>query len=120
MTDCSERETSYEDTCYGLVSILSPYLFQPQYKPRYYVAWGGILGVACMSPMFLVLYIRYYLNKENKRTDALVAQGIITETGVLKNVDVVSCARTEEVVDARLLDLSDVRIWPCKSHTLPL
>jgi hypothetical protein len=92
---------------YGLGNILSPQLFQPQYRPRYYVTWGVILGIACIFPMFLVLYMRYYLDKENKRRDALAAQGLITETGVLENVDDVSGVRTEEVVDARLLDLSD-------------
>jgi hypothetical protein len=79
---------------YGLGNILSPQLFQPQYRPRYYVTWG-------------VMYIRYYLDKENKRRDALAAQGLITETGVLESVDDVSGERTEVVVDARLLDLSD-------------
>jgi hypothetical protein len=92
---------------YGLGNILSPQLFQPQYQPRYYVTWGVILGVACVFPMFLVLYIRYYLDKENKRRDALAVQGLITEIGVLETVDDTSGVRTEEVVDARLLDLSD-------------
>lgn len=106
---------------YGLGNILSPQLFQPQYKPRYYVTWGVILSVACILPMFLVLYIRYYLDKENKRRDALAAQGLITETGVLDNADETSGAMTEEVVDARLLDLSDrenLALWV--SHTAAL
>ncbi|KUI54723.1 putative transporter PB10D8.01 [Cytospora mali] len=91
---------------YGLGNILSPQLFQGKYKPRYIVTWWVILWVACVFPMFLVLYLRYYLNKENKRRDSLAQKGVIRETGVVEHIDE-SGNRTEEVVDARQLDLTD-------------
>lgn len=91
---------------YGLGNILSPQLFQPQYKPRYIVTWWVILWAACVLPTIIVLYLRYYLSKENKRRDALAASGEIRETGIIEHIDE-SGIRTEEVVDARQLDLTD-------------
>lgn len=91
---------------YGLGNILSPQLFQGKYKPRYIETWWVILWVACVFPMLLVLYLRYYLSKENKRRDSLARKGEIRETGVVEHVDE-SGNRTEEVVDARQLDLTD-------------
>ncbi|KAK7721482.1 hypothetical protein SLS63_009596 [Diaporthe eres] len=91
---------------YGLGNILSPQLFQGKYKPRYIETWWVILWVACVFPMLLVLYLRYYLSKENKRRDSLAQKGEIRETGVVEHVDE-SGNRTEEVVDARQLDLTD-------------
>ncbi|KAF4461016.1 allantoate permease [Fusarium albosuccineum] len=91
---------------YGLGNILSPQLFQPQYAPRYLVTWGVILGVACILPTGIVLYLRWYLAAENKRRDDLDRQGLIRETGVIEHVDE-SGERVEEVVDTRQLDLTD-------------
>ncbi|KAF3769711.1 MFS general substrate transporter [Cryphonectria parasitica EP155] len=91
---------------YGLGNILSPQLFQGQYKPRYITTWWVILWVACVLPMGIVLYLRYYLQKENKRRDALAKNGEIREVGVLEHTDE-NGQRTEEVVDARQLDLTD-------------
>ncbi|KAI9679004.1 MAG: hypothetical protein M1822_007430 [Bathelium mastoideum] len=92
---------------YGLGNILSPQLFQPQYKPRYIVTWGVILGVACIFPMFLVILIRYYLKQENKRRDELQRKGTIQEVGVLEHTNQDDETVGEEVVDARQLDLTD-------------
>ncbi|KAK4496823.1 hypothetical protein PRZ48_012807 [Zasmidium cellare] len=92
---------------YGLGNILSPQLFQPQYKPRYIVTWAVILGIACVLPMMIVLYLRWYLQTENKRRDALAAQGLINEVGVIKHDSQSSDSVSEEVVDARQLDLTD-------------
>ena len=91
---------------YGLGNILSPQLFQPQYKPRYLVTWHVILWVACVFPMFLVLYLRWYLKTENKRRDELDRRGLVHEGGVVERVDD-DGDRREEVVDARQLDLTD-------------
>ncbi|KAF9629203.1 hypothetical protein BFW01_g10406 [Lasiodiplodia theobromae] len=91
---------------YGLGNILSPQLFQPQYKPRYLVTWHVILWVACVLPMFLVLYLRWYLKTENKRRDELDRRGLVHEVGVVERVDD-DGDRREEVVDARQLDLTD-------------
>ncbi|PPJ53046.1 hypothetical protein CBER1_11359 [Cercospora berteroae] len=89
---------------YGLGNILSPQLFQPQYKPRYVVTWAVTLGVACVFPMFLVVYLRWYLKRENARRDALQAQGLISEVGIVEHSD---GDALEEVVDALQLDLTD-------------
>ncbi|SPO06348.1 probable permease of the major facilitator superfamily [Cephalotrichum gorgonifer] len=91
---------------YGLGNILSPQLFQPQYKPRYIVTWSVILGVACILPLCIVLYLRWYLVAENKRRDALAQKGLINEVGIVEHVDETG-ARTEHEVDARQLDLTD-------------
>ncbi|KAF2104450.1 allantoate permease [Rhizodiscina lignyota] len=92
---------------YGLGNILSPQLFQPQYKPRYLVTWGVILGVGCVFPMLVVLFLRYYLRKENKRRDELQSKGLINEIGVLEHINIDDGTVGEEVVDARQLDLTD-------------
>lgn len=55
---------------YGLGNLLSPQMWQGKYAPRYYIPWGIILGTYVVNPMIL-LGIRYFLNKENKRRDAL-------------------------------------------------
>ncbi|XDG09090.1 hypothetical protein ABKA04_008705 [Annulohypoxylon sp. FPYF3050] len=91
---------------YGLGNILSPQLFQEQYKPRYIVTWWVILWIACVLPTFIVLYLRWYLVKENKRRDLLAQQGAIREIGVIEHIDE-DGERREEVVDARQLDLTD-------------
>jgi MFS family permease len=91
---------------YGLGNILSPQLFQPQYAPRYLVTWGVILGVACILPTCIVLYLRWYLATENKRRDEIDRQGLIREVGVIEHVDE-SGQTTEEVVNTRQLDLTD-------------
>lgn len=90
---------------YGLGNILSPQLFQPQYKPRYTVTWAVILGVACVFPMFLVLYLRWYLKRENARRDVLQAEGLVDEVGVVEHES--GSDVSEEIVDARQLDLTD-------------
>jgi hypothetical protein len=91
---------------YGLGNILSPQLFQPQYAPRYLVTWGVILGVACILPTCIVLYLRWYLAREKRRRDEIDRQGLIREVGVIEHVDE-SGETTEEVVNTRQLDLTD-------------
>uniref|UniRef100_A0A2D3VMV3 Probable permease of the major facilitator superfamily n=1 Tax=Ramularia collo-cygni TaxID=112498 RepID=A0A2D3VMV3_9PEZI len=90
---------------YGLGNILSPQLFQPQYKPRYIVTWSVILGLACIFPMLLVIFLRWYLSKENARRDVLKAQGLVAEVGVVQHHT--EGSTSEEVVDSRMLDLTD-------------
>ncbi|KAF2238261.1 allantoate permease [Viridothelium virens] len=92
---------------YGLGNILSPQLFQPQYRPRYPVTWGVILGIGCIFPMSLVIFLRYYLKQENKRRDGLQNERATSEVGVLKHVNQHDETIGEEVVDARQLDLTD-------------
>ncbi|KAF2703809.1 MFS general substrate transporter [Pleomassaria siparia CBS 279.74] len=91
---------------YGLGNIISPQLFQPQYAPRYIVTWSVILGVACILPMIIIVYLRWYLVKENNRRDELDRQGKVQEVGIVQHEDE-SGERSEEVVDSRQLDLTD-------------
>jgi hypothetical protein len=66
-----------------------------------------ILGVASVFPAILVLYIRYYLVKENKSRDALVASGKdIRETGVVEESDGEGHL-VDHLVDNNQLDLTD-------------
>ncbi|ORY25069.1 putative membrane transporter [Naematelia encephala] len=58
---------------YCLGNLLSPQMWQAKYSPRYYVPWGIILATYVVNPALLIT-IRYYLNKENKRRDALSAE----------------------------------------------
>ncbi|KAH7137915.1 allantoate permease [Dendryphion nanum] len=92
---------------YGLGNILSPQLFQPQYAPRYIVTWSVILAIACVLPTGVILTLRWYLVKENKRRDQLQAEGKISEVGVLQREGEAGEGVVEEVVDARQLDLTD-------------
>jgi hypothetical protein len=71
------------------------------------VTWAVILGVACIFPMLLVLYLRWYLVQENKRRDKLAQEGLIREIGVVETTNEVDGSKAEEVVDARRLDLTD-------------
>lgn len=66
-----------------------------------------ILGIASVFPAILVLYIRYYLVKENKHRDALVAAGKgMQETGVVESTDL-DGEHVDHVVDNNQLDLTD-------------
>lgn len=65
------------------------------------------MGIASIFPAILVLYIRYYLVKENKRRDAMVAAGKeIRETGVVESTDD-DGHFIDHVVDNNQLDLTD-------------
>lgn len=55
---------------YCLGNLLSPHMWQDKYAPRYYLPWGIILATYVINPAML-LGIRYFLNNENKRRDAL-------------------------------------------------
>ncbi|KAI9733943.1 MAG: hypothetical protein M1834_002598 [Cirrosporium novae-zelandiae] len=79
---------------YGLGNILSPQLFQARWK------------VANIFPTFLVLFLRWYLVRENKRRDVLAATHQVQDTGVIEHVDLDGTKATE-VVDSNQLDLTD-------------
>jgi hypothetical protein len=60
-----------------------------------------------MFPAMLVLYIRYYLNKENERRDELVASGKeIQETGIVESTTV-DGHHVDHAADNNQLDLTD-------------
>lgn len=66
-----------------------------------------ILGVASIFPAILVLYIRYYLVKENKRREGLLASGTeIRGTGLVESTDS-DGHQIDHMVDNNQLDLTD-------------
>lgn len=81
---------------YCLGNLLSPQMWQDKYAPRYYIPWGIILGTYVVTPTIL-LTIRYFLTRENKRRDALMAGG-----GIEKFYD-----ENGDEVDATFLDITD-------------
>ncbi|KAK8845605.1 hypothetical protein IAR55_006321 [Kwoniella newhampshirensis] len=83
---------------YCLGNLLSPQMWQAKYAPRYYIPWGIILGTYVANPLIL-LGIRYFLNKENKRRDRLAASGQIQ---VEKYVD-----ENGDEIDPTFLDITD-------------
>ncbi|KKY23933.1 putative allantoate permease [Phaeomoniella chlamydospora] len=92
---------------YGLGNILSPQLFQPRWKPRYYPTWTVILVVASIFPALIVLYLRYYLVQENKRRDRLADTNHCTDTGIVESYDDDTGNKIIHVVNANQLDLTD-------------
>ncbi|KAL9624996.1 MAG: hypothetical protein Q9160_000725 [Pyrenula sp. 1 TL-2023] len=91
---------------YGLGNILSPQLFQGRWRPRYYPTWTVILIVASILPAIIVLYLRYYLVRENRRRDALAAAKPVMDDGVVESYDE-DGIRITHVVNANQLDLTD-------------
>lgn len=71
-------------------------MWQGKYAPRYYIPWSIILGTYVVNPAIL-LTIRYFLTRENKRRDALLGEGK-TEKFYDEN---------GEEVDATFLDITD-------------
>ncbi|WWD22552.1 hypothetical protein CI109_107045 [Kwoniella shandongensis] len=83
---------------YCLGNLLSPQMWQAKYAPRYYVPWGIILGTYVVNPLIL-LTIRFFLNKENKRRDRLASTGQIQ---IEKYVD-----EHGNEIDSTFLDITD-------------
>ncbi|ORX97963.1 hypothetical protein BCR34DRAFT_641381 [Clohesyomyces aquaticus] len=104
---------AYAANCYAghtkrtvVTALYHPAAFQPQYAPRYIVPWAVILVVVCILPSRVVLVLRWYMVRENRRRDALESKGKIQEVGIMQHFDESGESR-EEVVDARQLDLTD-------------
>ncbi|KAB8271287.1 major facilitator superfamily domain-containing protein [Aspergillus minisclerotigenes] len=91
---------------YGLGNILSPQLFQPRWKPRYRPTWIILLVVACILPSLVIIYLRWYLSKENKRRDLLQSETLVADTGVVEEVDN-DGTKHARLVDKNQLDLTD-------------
>lgn len=64
--------------------------------------------LACILPSGIILYLRYYLVRENHRRDELAANddAQILHKGVVEDVDA-DGTRTHTVVDNNQLDLTD-------------
>lgn len=55
---------------YCLGNLLSPQMWRAKYAPRYYLPWGIILATYVLRPVQL-LVMRWLLQRENRRRDAL-------------------------------------------------
>ncbi|EEA24900.1 allantoate permease, putative [Talaromyces marneffei ATCC 18224] len=91
---------------YGLGNIISPQLFQPQWKPRYKPTWIILLVVAAILPSLCIIALRIILVKENKRRDKLQAESDVRDAGIVEEVHDNGTTVTH-VVDNNQLDLTD-------------
>ncbi|KAM3470125.1 hypothetical protein MY5147_006608 [Beauveria neobassiana] len=91
---------------YGLGNIISPQLFRPQWKPRYRPTWIILLVIAAIVPAIIVLTLRIYLDRENKRRDKMEGQNHIEDNGIIETVNV-DGTMERQVVDSNQLDLTD-------------
>ncbi|KAL4995384.1 major facilitator superfamily domain-containing protein [Aspergillus recurvatus] len=91
---------------YGLGNIISPQLFRPQWKPRYRPTWWIILVIAAILPMIIIIVLRVYLVRENKRRDKLQAADQVVSNGVVEILDS-DGTQVARVVDNSQMDLTD-------------
>ncbi|CAG8931401.1 unnamed protein product [Penicillium salamii] len=98
---------------YGLGNIISPQLFRPEWKPRYRPTWVILLVVAAILPSIIIITLRVYLSRENKRRDRLEEASHVTDNGIIETVDAEG-GKIARVVDNTQLDLTDkenLRLW---------
>ncbi|KAL2848423.1 major facilitator superfamily domain-containing protein [Aspergillus pseudoustus] len=91
---------------YGLGNIISPQLFRPEWKPRYRPTWIIILVVAAILPSIVIVVLRVYLSRENRRRDKLAAENQVTANGIVETVDA-DGSKITRVVDNTQMDLTD-------------
>ncbi|KAL4738514.1 major facilitator superfamily domain-containing protein [Aspergillus similis] len=91
---------------YGLGNVISPQLFRPQWKPRYRPTWWIILVIAAILPMIIIIVLRVYLLRENKRRDKLQAADQVASNGVVEILDS-DGTQVARVVDNSQMDLTD-------------
>lgn len=92
-------------SAYCIGNSAGPFMWQAQYKPRNHVPWI-IIGICYAVCMVLMLTIRWYLSRENKRRDAEPADHSYDNIYMERTVDGV----TEKVkVDKEFLDLTDIQ-----------
>ncbi|KAF2152955.1 MFS transporter [Myriangium duriaei CBS 260.36] len=91
---------------YGLGNILSPQLFRPSWAPKYHPTWAILLVIACILPSVDILFLRWYLVRENKRRDALEAASKVSHKGIVESVGE-DGTKTQTVVSNNQLDLTD-------------
>ncbi|KAL5042985.1 hypothetical protein BDW71DRAFT_200163 [Aspergillus fruticulosus] len=91
---------------YGLGNIISSQLFWPQWKPRYRPTWWNILVIAAIVPMIIIIVLRVYLVRENKRCDKLQAADQVVSNGVVEIFDS-DGTQVARVGDNSQMDLTD-------------
>ncbi|KAG9082211.1 hypothetical protein FS749_007035 [Ceratobasidium sp. UAMH 11750] len=92
---------------YSLGQILCTQFWRAKYKPRNYVPWGINLCTYVVN-IILILTIRYVLQKENRRRDALQSStdAAYEEHGYVERTDADGRV-VRQKVDRGLLDLTD-------------
>ncbi|KAM0748114.1 MFS general substrate transporter [Meredithblackwellia eburnea MCA 4105] len=94
---------------YCIGNIIGPQVWQAKYAPRNFVPWAVVIVSYSLCPVILLL-IRFILNRENKRREALAfaakADGIDQEEEVV-DVKHADGTTTVEKVDKAFLDLTD-------------
>ncbi|KAL7953972.1 major facilitator superfamily domain-containing protein [Trichoderma compactum] len=91
---------------YGLGNIISPQLFEPRWKPRYKPTWIILLIVAAILPSIIIITLRIYLSRENKRRDKLEAESLVANNGLVETTNA-DGTKDVRVVDTNQLDLTD-------------
>ncbi|KAK0760542.1 hypothetical protein N5P37_006736 [Trichoderma harzianum] len=91
---------------YGLGNIISPQLFEPRWKPRYKPTWIILLVVAAILPSIIIITLRIYLSRENKRRDKLEAGNVVANNGLVETTNA-DGTKDVRVVDTNQLDLTD-------------
>ncbi|CAE6506910.1 unnamed protein product [Rhizoctonia solani] len=90
---------------YSLGQVLCTQFWRAEYKPRNYVPWGICLA-SYVGDFILLFAIRYVLNKENKRRDALQAGQAHEDYGYVERVDSDGQV-VRQKVDKAMLDMTD-------------
>ncbi|KAJ3477983.1 hypothetical protein NLG97_g8696 [Lecanicillium saksenae] len=57
----------------SVANMISPEFWRDKYKPRYYLPWAFMTAFWFISPI-MCLIIRFYLNRENKKRAAILAE----------------------------------------------
>jgi len=91
-------------SAYAIGSASVSFMWKAKYKPRNHVPWiiAGVCGVSCI---FLMLFIRIMLVRENKRRDAEPRDESFDNVYVVKIDE--DGNRTEVKVSKEFLDLTD-------------
>lgn len=97
---------------YGVVDIIAPQIWRSQDAPRYYMAWGILIGASWVLAPIIMLTIRYILSRRNKERRQLlqdIADGKVEdETGYVTTIDEDGNV-VKEKVDISMLDLTDLQ-----------
>ncbi len=64
------------------------------------------MQLAVILPSIIILFLRWYLMRENKRRDALAAANTVLNTGIIESVEA-DGTKIAHVVDNNQLDLTD-------------
>jgi len=92
-------------SAYCIGNATSPFMWQAKYRPRNHVPWI-IIGVCIVTCMLLLVLMRWYLARENKRRDNEVADDSYDNVYIEKVVD---GAKVKIKIAKEFLDLTDIQ-----------